>query len=161
MSTSKITRKAVAGLGALVVLGAGIASCAGTTDGEAVVISGSTIPSSYEPPVGSWGSGTVDERPKPLTVESGPFTTGTGTWFVPSDIAPGTYRAYSTRESGIVAGTGYYAVCADAACEIDFDGSDYTGLIDNGNLDGGPGLVVVPEHAATVQLSGVRLEAIA
>lgn len=165
MSTNKITRKTVAGFGALAVSGALLAAACSSTDGEAVAI-GSYTPTvepaaTYEAPVGSWGAGaTTDERPKPLGEPAGPFTTGSGVWFVPADIEPGTYRAYSTRDTGWNAGTGYYAVCADAACEIDFDGSDYTGLIDNGNLAGGPGLVVVPEHAAVVELSGVRLEAI-
>ena len=162
MSTNKVTRKAIAGFGSLAVFGAIVAGCS-STDGEAVAI-GSYTPtvepaSTYEAPAGSWGQ-TTDERPKPLGEPAGPFTTGSGVWFVPDDIEPGTYRAHSTRETGWSAGTGYYEVCADAACEIDFDGSDYTGLISNGNLDGGPGLVVVPEHAAVVELSGVRLEAI-
>ncbi|WP_328439200.1 hypothetical protein [Nocardia puris] len=75
-----------------------------------------------------------------------------GTWLVPGDIAPGTYRVTPTGSF-----SGYVELCADLACEIDFDGSDYTGMISN-ELYSGPGFLVVPDHAVAVTLQRVELE---
>lgn len=66
-----------------------------------------------------------------------------GTWLVPSEIAPGTYRA--AVKPGSFAGMGYYKTCADYTCEIGTDG-----FIDNGLLQG-PGIVLVPSNAVSVK----------
>jgi hypothetical protein len=88
-----------------------------------------------------------------LPVKVDPYTT-TGTWLVPSEIAPGTYRV------NLKGANGYYEVCADLACDIDFDGDDSTGMIDNAFLEG-PGFVEIPAHAEAVTLRGVELVAVA
>ncbi|MBF6368373.1 hypothetical protein IU469_22005 [Nocardia puris] len=79
-----------------------------------------------------------------------------GTWLVPSEIPVGTYRVTATSSWG-----GYWATCADLACDIDFDGSDYTGLIDNELVElDAPGYLVIPPHAVAVELRDVELEPI-
>ncbi|MGW5514643.1 hypothetical protein [Nocardia africana] len=79
-----------------------------------------------------------------------PYSTN-GTWLVPSEIAPGNYRVIPKNSRG-----GYWETCADAGCDIDFDGSDHTGLIDNDNVDG-PGVVNIPTWAYSIKLRNVRL----
>ena len=68
-----------------------------------------------------------------------------GTWLVPTEITPGTYRVASTGSLG------YSKVCADYTCEIGTDG-----FISN-DLYQGPGVLVIPSNAVSVQLSDVSL----
>lgn len=79
-----------------------------------------------------------------------PYSTD-GEWIVPSEIAPGQYKAV---QDGTI--SGYVAVCADLECEIDMDGSDATGLIDNYTVDG-QAYVTVPQGAMKVELSRAHL----
>lgn len=75
-----------------------------------------------------------------------------GTWLVPSEIRPGTYRAVQTSKDW----PGYVAVCADAECDVDFDGDDTTGLIRN-DIVKGSSVVVVPPGAFSVEIQRVTL----
>jgi hypothetical protein len=68
-----------------------------------------------------------------------------GTWLVPAEIAPGTYRVSLTDSSG------YSETCADYTCEI-----GTSGFINNALYDG-PGVLVVPSNAVSVKLRGVSL----
>ena len=82
----------------------------------------------------------------PASAAPSPYSSD-GTWLVPSEIAPGTYRtALASGES-----MGYYATCADFACEI-----GTPGFITNDNLRG-PGIVVVPPNAVSIELRGLVL----
>ena len=92
---------------------------------------------------------TTEWTPPPAP-KTDPYTTS-GTWLVPSEIAPGTYKVTPTDS------TGYVATCADLACEIDFDGSDFTGLIDNKLVTGKAAYLVIPAHAVAVELRDVTL----
>ncbi len=69
-----------------------------------------------------------------------------GTWLVPEEIAPGTYRVLlgSSRLSG------YTAVCADFACR---PGPEMIG----NDIHDGPGVLVVPPDAVAVELRNVEL----
>lgn len=82
-------------------------------------------------------------------VKADPYSSN-GEWLVPSDIAPGQYKATATGSSG------YVEVCADLGCKIDMDGSDHTGMIANYSVSG-QAYVVVPAYAAKVKLRGIVL----
>ena len=71
-----------------------------------------------------------------------------GTWLVPTEIAPGTYRAVSNDGTG----TGYYAVCGDYSCEPGAGNS----MISN-DFFSGSSIIVVPPNAVSVELDGVAL----
>jgi hypothetical protein len=70
-----------------------------------------------------------------------------GMWLVPSEIAPGTYRAAIKPN---MFDSGYYAVCADYACEPG------PGMISNDYMIG-PGIVVIPPSAVSVELNNLSL----
>jgi hypothetical protein len=70
---------------------------------------------------------------------------------VPAELSPGTYQATPTGNL-----SGYVEVCADLGCQIDFDGSDSTGMIDNYVVDG-PTYIVVPPYAAAVTTKRVEM----
>ena len=72
-----------------------------------------------------------------------------GTWLVPNQIGPGTYQVQSSSSFG-----GYVEVCADLACKVDFDGSDYTGMIDN-YVVSGPTYITVPSYAKAVTMKRI------
>lgn len=83
-----------------------------------------------------------------IPVKTDPYTT-TGTWLVPAEIAPGTYRVKVRSGSS----TGYTAVCADYTCDPG------PGMISNENHKAGPGsdILVIPADAVSVQLKRVAL----
>ena len=91
------------------------------------------------------GAGTANATADPYSSD--------GTWLVPAEIQPGTYRAAIKPNW---ADSGYYKVCADYACDIDFDGSDATGMISNDYMTG-PGVVVIPPNAVSVELNDLIL----
>jgi hypothetical protein len=68
-----------------------------------------------------------------------------GTWFVGSEIQPGTYR---TAKAADAAAMGYWARCSDAACEVG------AGLIQNGMA---PGLLEIAPTDYAVNLQGLVL----
>ncbi|MBF6515575.1 hypothetical protein IU421_14980 [Nocardia cyriacigeorgica] len=90
-----------------------------------------------------------------MPVQRDPYKSN-GTWRVPSQIAPGDYQVIITDTDG----SGYWAICADAGCAIDGDGSDFTGMIDNGFIFEDDYLHV-PPHAFSIKLRGVELVAVA
>ena len=71
-----------------------------------------------------------------------------GTWLVPTEIAPGTYRAIVRSDAY---GGGYFKVCADYSCKI-----GTPGFIDNDSFEGSA-ILVVPPNAVSVELSDVEL----
>ena len=81
------------------------------------------------------------------TLEADPTDpySSTGTWLVPEEIAPGTYRVIPLSSR-----SGYTAVCADFACRPG------PGMIGN-DIHDGPGVLVVPPEAVAVELSNVEL----
>jgi len=76
-----------------------------------------------------------------------PYST-TGTWLVPDEIAPGTYRV-SVHGDGK---WGYGAVCGDYEC----DPFGEPGMISNDNYNG-PGIMVVPQSAVSVETRNITL----
>ena len=81
------------------------------------------------------------------TLEADPVDpySSTGTWLVPEEIAPGTYRVTLLSNR-----SGYTAVCADFACRPG------PGMIGN-DIHDGPGVLVVPPDAVAVELKNVEL----
>lgn len=96
-------------------------------------------------------SGITAAAPEP---EDNPLTTD-GTWLVPSEVQPGDYRA--VVEEDAFGNLGYVEVCADAACEIDMDGSNATGLIDNYAVQGSS-IVHIPQGAFSVKITSADLK---
>jgi hypothetical protein len=86
---------------------------------------------------GVLGGGLAQATPSPYTSD--------GRWLVPSEITPGTYRVTPTS------GMGYSEVCADYTCEIGTNG-----FISNENYRG-PGILVIPSNAVSVELHRVSL----
>jgi len=76
-----------------------------------------------------------------------PYST-TGTWLVPDEIAPGTYRV--SLQPG--ERNGYGAVCGDYECDPFGD----PGIISNDNYYG-PGIMVVPQSAVSVEIKRITL----
>lgn len=120
----------------------------GTVEGTAVASAATTSDPTYIPytpkytaPTSKWNA------PK----ATDPYSTN-GTWLVPSQIKPGNYLATpdGTRSGG------YIEVCADIGCDIDFDGSDYTGMISNDYIEG-QGYVTIPESAFSITLDDLEL----
>lgn len=68
-----------------------------------------------------------------------------GTWLVPSEIGYGTYKATSTSDI-----FGYWALCADLACQPG------PGMIDNEIVDAS-GYIVIGPDAVAVELDDVVL----
>jgi hypothetical protein len=79
-------------------------------------------------------------------VTGDPYTSD-GTWMVPSEITPGTYRVALTTGA-----MGYSKICADYTCEI-----GTSGFIAN-ELYRGPGILVIPATAVSVELSRISLK---
>lgn len=77
-----------------------------------------------------------------------------GTYLVGSEIQPGTYRVVPAEN--LFGEMGYWARCADLACEVDMDGLDSTGLITN-EIVQGPGFLVVEQTDVAVELRGLVL----
>lgn len=103
-----------------------------------------TTPWSYTPPKFTAPTTTIP-------VKLDPYKT-TGTWLVPSEIAPGSYRVSVQPGQS----RGYTAVCADLSCDPG------PGMISNENYSGpGTGIVVVPADAVSVQLKRVILTPLA
>lgn len=75
-----------------------------------------------------------------------PYSTN-GTWLVPSEIAPGTYRAITNDSIG-----GYYEVCATMGCDAFGDGE----LITNDFFEGSS-IVVIPPNAVSIKLDDATL----
>ena len=118
------------------------------TAAAAVVLTGcspiSTIGSTAK---SSSGSKSTSVRAASPTLEAEPADpySSTGTWLVPDEIAPGTYRVTPMSNR-----SGYTAVCADFECRPG------PGMIGN-DLHDGPGVLVVPPSAVAVELSNVEL----
>jgi hypothetical protein len=89
----------------------------------------------------------VPTRAASPTLEADPTDpySSTGTWLVPEEIAPGTYRVTLLSNR-----SGYTAVCADFACRPG------PGMIGN-DIHDGPGVLVVPPDAVAVELKNVEL----
>lgn len=127
-------------------LGMGVVSCASTDKAvaeEAPVAAPTTTESTS-----SWLDNLKVTTPVAAPVD--PYSTD-GEWLVPGEIQPGQYKAI---QDGTF--SGYVAVCADLECEIDMDGSDATGLIDNYTVDG-QAYVTVPQGAMKVELNRAHL----
>lgn len=116
---------------------AGLTACVPIEE-EAGTGSAATTTWSYTPPSFTAPKTTVPVKPDPYST--------TGTWLVPGDIAPGTYRIQPIKASK----TAYYAVCATYACDPG------PGIIKN-DLPDGPGVLVVPESAVAVELKNLTL----
>lgn len=86
----------------------------------------------------------------PVKKVADPLTTD-GTWLVPGDIKPGTYRVIPTSTYGI---SGYWALCATLVC------NPGAGMLDN-DIVSGPGFLVIGADAVAVEHKRVKLEAIA
>lgn len=82
------------------------------------------------------------------TTKPDPYSTN-GTWLVPAEIKPGTYRA--TYRPSPVRTKGYIQICADAACKI-----GTPGFIDNYNFDNNE-IVFVPDNAFSVKIESATL----
>ena len=126
----------------------GITACEGGTKNgtaSAEIVKASDQPSAQAPaPVAAQAP-----APAPAPVQIDPYSS-TGTWMVPQEILPGTYRAMIADGEN----TGYYATCADYACEIEFDSDG--GLISNDFMTG-PGIIVIPPNAVSVELRDLVL----
>ena len=72
----------------------------------------------------------------------------TGTWLVPDEIKPGTYRV--SLNPG--ASHGYGAVCGDYEC----DPFGEPGMLSNDNYKG-PGIMVIPQSAVSVELKNITI----
>src|ERR1700752_2624634 len=70
---------------------------------------------------------------------------------VGTDIQPGVYQVRPADGN-----MGYFALCADAGCRIDFDGSDATGLIDN-EIVRGPAYMEVGPGVAYVKVTSLKI----
>lgn len=116
---------------ALVALAA--AGC--TTEPEALPTPGTSLPDTYVAP----------PLPAPPTPAAKDPYRSTGTWLVPSQIAYGEYRVTLTGS------TGYWKLCGDLSCKLGTDG-----FLDNEFLQG-PGILVVPLNAVSIELRGVIL----
>lgn len=103
-------------------------------------------PGGYASHVGQTREATT-EKAKPVKAPMNPLETD-GTWLVPEEIAPGTYR--TSLNDGIFA-VGYAKVCADDACQI-----GTPGFIDN-DVFNGPGILVVPPNAVSVEINNITL----
>ncbi|NEW42767.1 hypothetical protein GV794_02170 [Nocardia cyriacigeorgica] len=96
-----------------------------------------------------------ETRPQwPTTVDAivepdDPYSTD-GAWFIGSEIAPGDYRVIVTSEFG-----GGWKLCATIQCEI-----GTPGFIDNDFVTN-RGYVTIPADALLIELTNVRLEAVA
>jgi len=86
----------------------------------------------------------------PPAVEAFPVNpySSTGTWLVPEEIAPGTYRVNLAPGED----HGYGAVCGDYEC----DPFGEPGMLSNDNYFG-PGVMVIPESAVSVELKRITL----
>lgn len=117
------------------------------TAAAAVVLTG-CVPTTMGRNVASTNSASA--RSASPTLEDNPVNpyNSTGTWLVPDEIAPGTYRV------GLLPGesSGYGAVCGDYEC----DPFGEPGMISNDNYNG-PGVMVVPPSAVSVELRNVAL----
>jgi hypothetical protein len=69
---------------------------------------------------------------------------------VGTDIQPGIYQVKP------IGGSGYFALCADAGCRIDFDGSDATGMIDN-EIVSGPSYMEVGPGVTYVKVTSLKI----
>lgn len=94
------------------------------------------------PPVSS--TSTAARRVAAASVD--PYSSN-GTWQVPSQIPPGTYRtalaAWQTN--------GYYTICADCTCEPNTPGFIRIDFLN------GPGVVMIPPNAASIKLNNLIL----
>ncbi|TLF72885.1 hypothetical protein [Nocardia cyriacigeorgica] len=84
-----------------------------------------------------------------LPVRADPYSSD-GAWLIGSEIAPGNYRVVPTSEFG-----GGWTLCATYGC-----GPLDPGFIANDFLTG-PGYVTIPADALLIELTNVRLEAVA
>ena len=84
------------------------------------------------------------------TLEDAPVDpySSTGTWLVPDEVAPGTYRVNLQPGER----HGYGAVCGDYEC----DPFGEPGMISNDNYSG-PGVMVIPPSAVSVELKRITL----
>lgn len=85
----------------------------------------------------------------PPSPSAGPLSSN-GTWLVPSQIEPGTYRAEA--RVGPLGGVAYYEICATLGCDPFGTGT----IIGNGIVDG-PAYVVIPDDAVSVNLTDLTL----
>lgn len=116
---------------------AGITACVPIEE-QAGTGSAATTTWSYTPPKFTAPTTTVPVKPDPYRT--------TGTWLVPGEIAPGSYRVAIQPGKR----SGYTATCSTLACDVG------GGMIDN-ELYSGPGILVIPETAVSVELSRVIL----
>ncbi|WP_280201728.1 hypothetical protein [Nocardia cyriacigeorgica] len=86
--------------------------------------------------------------PTEVPVED-PYSTN-GAWFIGSEITPGDYRVIATSQFG-----GGWKLCATIQCEI-----GTPGFIDN-DFVANRGYVTIPADALLIELTNVRLEAVA
>lgn len=131
-----MTRRITTILAAALTLGALTACVPQDETGTAVP---TTTPWSYTPP--KFAAPTTA-----IPVKTDPYRT-TGTWLVPAEIAPGTYRV--DLQTGKT--RGYSKTCADYTCEI-----GTPGFINN-ELYSGRGILVIPANAVSVELSRITL----
>ena len=97
------------------------------------------------PSTGGKSQGLAPNTRVQQTMESVDPLSTDGTWLVPEEIKPGTYRTSLTESLG------YAELCADATCKI-----GTSGFIENYVFDG-PGVLVIPSNAVTVKLNGIAL----
>lgn len=144
-------KKIVTGIAAIAVVGIVGASCSGTS-----TVEGTAVPVSDAlefPTIDGVEFADTDTTYTAPTATADPYSND-GTWLIPEEILPGDYKV--TPDTSSWRNSGYWELCADLACEIDMDGSDYTGMIQNGAVTG-QGYVTIPEYAVAITLDNVTL----
>lgn len=121
------------------LMGILVASCSA----EKAESKASTSPTSivYTLPPSSTGSVLIPKEPDPVD----PLISD-GTWMVPSDIKPGTYRTAVKPGSK----SSFWQLCSDLACKYP------DGYIDN-DVSEGPGVVVIPPNSVSIELDDIIL----
>jgi hypothetical protein len=154
---SGATKKVIAGLGALVVVGAiGSALSGGDTESEATTAAATTTSEYVAPPLAQ-RTAAVDALPTtpvyvpPPAPAAPPVPTAwnkDGKYKIGKDIQPGEY-AYTVKK-----GNGYWATCADTICAVG------EGMIENDWIPtaGATGYLYIPADATMIELKDLRLE---
>lgn len=115
----------------------GITGCAPTTMGRNIASSDNTRLRTVE----------ATSAPRQTTKPTDPYSS-TGTWLVPDEIKPGTYRVNLNPGED----SGYGAVCGDYECNPFGE----PGMLSNDNYYG-PGVMVIPPSAVSVELKRINL----
>lgn len=150
------TKKVIAGLGALVVIGAiGSALSGGDGESTAATAEPTTTTAPYvAPPLEDRIAATTKAYtpapppPAPAAPATPPAWNKDGKYKVGKDIQPGEY-AYTVKK-----GNGYWATCADTVCAVG------TGMIENDWIPtaGATGYLYIPADATMIELKDLRLE---